>query len=68
MANSLITKRKKQEFEIHPYDKKIDAIYKLTEREVSKNNFKLIKDYDHYMARHSLAKATFEKCKFTIKN
>jgi len=68
MANSLITKRKKQEFEIHPYDKKIDAIYKLTEREVSKNNFKLIKDYDHYMTRHSLAKATRLKNLETVLN
>jgi len=58
MAKSLVTKRKTQEFEIHPYDKRIDAIYKLIAREVSKNNFKLIKDYDHYMVRHSLAKAT----------
>jgi len=68
MSNSLTTKRKKQEFEIHPYDKKIDAIYKLAEREVSKNNFQLIKDYDHYMARHSLAKATRLKHLETILN
>jgi len=58
MAKSLVTKRKTLEFEIHPYDMKIDSIYKLIEREVSKNNVKLIKDYDHYMARQSLAKAT----------
>jgi len=58
MAKSLITKRKAQEFEIHPYDMRIDAIYKLIAREVSKNNVKLIKDYDHYMIRQSLAKAT----------
>src|SRR3972149_5933788 len=58
MAKSIVTKRKAQEFVIYPYDMKIETIYKLIEREVSKNNVKLIKDYDNYMARHSLAKAT----------
>jgi hypothetical protein len=45
MAKSLISKRKKQEFKIHPYDRKIEKIYKLIEREVSKSNVTLIKDY-----------------------
>ena len=46
MTISLVTKRKTLEFVIHPYDMKIDAIYKLIEREVSKNNVKLIKNYE----------------------
>lgn len=58
MSKSLITKRKTQEFEIHPYDMKIEKAYNLIERDLSKNNIKLIKNYDKHMARQSLAKAT----------
>ncbi len=58
MSKSILTKRKTQEFEIHPYDMKIEKAYKLIERDLSKNNIKLIKYYDKHMARQSLAKAT----------
>jgi len=40
MAKSLVTKRKTLEFEIHPYDMRIERTYKLIEHEVSKSNVK----------------------------
>lgn len=58
MSKLLISKRNVQEFEIHPYDTKIEKAYKLIRRDLSKNNVRLIKNYDKHMARLSLAKAT----------
>ena len=37
MAKSLISKRKITEFEIHPYDMKIEKTYKLIEHEFFDN-------------------------------
>ncbi len=58
MSKTVISKRKIQDFEIHPYDMKIEAAYRLIEKELSKENISLIKKYDKYMVRQSLAKAT----------
>jgi integrase len=58
MAKSVIARRKKMEFVIHPYDKRISAIHRLIERQVSQYNAKLIQSYDQYVIRLSLAKAT----------
>ena len=44
MTKTLISKRNTQDFEIHPYDVKIDAIYRLIEKELSKENIALIKN------------------------
>jgi hypothetical protein len=58
MAETVISKRKIQDIEIHPYDMKIEATYRLIEKELSEENITLIKKYDKYMTRQSLAKAT----------
>jgi len=58
MAETVISKRKIQDIEIHLYDMKIEATYRLIEKELSEENIKLIKKYDKYMAGQSLAKAT----------
>ena len=58
MAKTVVSKRKTQDIEIHPYDVKIDAIYRLIEKELSQENISLIKKYDKQMAQQSLAKAT----------
>ena len=58
MAKSIISKRKIHDFEIHQYDRKIVAAYRLIEKELSKENITLIIKYDKHMARQSLAKAT----------
>jgi hypothetical protein len=56
--SGIVAKRKTEEIEIHPYDHRIDRAYKLIEKELSKENITLIKKYDRYMVRQSLAKAT----------
>ncbi len=56
--SKIVTKRKTEEIEIHPYDVRIDKAYKLIEKELSKENISLIKSYDRYMVRQSLDKAT----------
>ncbi len=58
MAETVISKRKIQDIEIHHYDMKIKATYRLIEKELSKENITLIKKYDKHMERQSLAKAT----------
>lgn len=58
MTKSLVTKRRNQEIQVHDYNLKIDKAYKLIEKDLSKNNVKLIRKYDQFMARQSLAKAT----------
>ena len=58
MARTITSKRKIQDIEIHPFDVKIDAIYRLIEKELSEENIALIKKYDQHMTRQSLAKAT----------
>ena len=58
MSKEVISKRRVKDIEIHQYDMKIEAIYRLIEKELSKDNISLITKYDRHMARQSLAKAT----------
>ena len=58
MTKTVISKKKIQDFEIHPYDMKIGSVYRLIEKDLSQENIALIKKYDRQMARQSLAKAT----------
>lgn len=47
----------KKENDIHGYDKRLRQVYKLLERDISKENFQLIKKYDQMFVQQSLAKA-----------
>lgn len=52
---------KAPEIDVHKYDKKIEADYRLAEKRLSKYNFALFKDYDEELIRQSFAKATRHK-------
>ena len=47
----------KKENDIHGYDKRLRQVYKLLEKDISKENFQLIKKYDQMFVQQSLAKA-----------
>ena len=47
----------KRENDIHGYEKRLLQVYKLLERDLSAENFQLIKKYDQMFVQHSLSKA-----------
>jgi integrase/recombinase XerD len=48
---------KQRENDIHGYDKRLAQVYRLLEKDLSSENFELIKKYDQMFVRQSLAKA-----------
>jgi len=52
---------KAPEIDVHKYDMKIQADYKLAKKRFSKYNFTLFKDYDEELIRQSFAKGTRHK-------
>ena len=48
---------KKRENDIHGYDRRLNQVYRLLEKDLSDENFKLIKRYDQMFVQQSLTKA-----------
>ena len=47
----------KRENDIHGYEKRLLQVYKLLEKDLSSEDFQLIKKYDQMFVQHSLSKA-----------
>jgi len=47
-----------KEFVLHPYDRKLETLFALCKKDLSRANYELIKEYDSVMVMQSLAKGT----------